>query len=143
MSKIEASGDQIGTPDLVVCLDSGAGNYEQLWVTTSLRGILWLGLDFGLGFLLLAILLWILDFTYFTLEFTLDFDRSPSSAVQCDCMPRRGCWYEDYLPCDVAIEVTDEEDEKKIIIIILAKGAVPSSPRRPLGHQLSRLLGQL
>lgn len=25
--------------DLVVCLDSGCGNYEQLWVTTSLRGI--------------------------------------------------------------------------------------------------------
>jgi len=29
---------RIGTPDLVVCLDSGAGNYEQLWLTTSLRG---------------------------------------------------------------------------------------------------------
>jgi len=28
----------IGSPDLVVCLDSGAGNYEQLWLTTSLRG---------------------------------------------------------------------------------------------------------
>jgi acetylornithine deacetylase/succinyl-diaminopimelate desuccinylase-like protein len=28
----------IGTPDLVVCLDSGAGNYDQLWLTTSLRG---------------------------------------------------------------------------------------------------------
>jgi acetylornithine deacetylase/succinyl-diaminopimelate desuccinylase-like protein len=26
-------------PDLVVCLDSGCGNYEQLWDTTSLRGI--------------------------------------------------------------------------------------------------------
>jgi acetylornithine deacetylase/succinyl-diaminopimelate desuccinylase-like protein len=30
---------RIGTPDLVVCLDSGAGNYEQLWLTTSLRGL--------------------------------------------------------------------------------------------------------
>jgi len=30
---------RIGTPDLVVCLDSGAGNYDQLWLTTSLRGI--------------------------------------------------------------------------------------------------------
>jgi len=30
---------RIGTPDLVVCLDSGAGNYEQLWLTTSLRGV--------------------------------------------------------------------------------------------------------
>jgi acetylornithine deacetylase/succinyl-diaminopimelate desuccinylase-like protein len=26
-------------PSLVVCLDSGCGNYEQLWDTTSLRGI--------------------------------------------------------------------------------------------------------
>jgi acetylornithine deacetylase/succinyl-diaminopimelate desuccinylase-like protein len=32
--------DKIGTPELVVCLDSGAGNYDQLWCTTSLRGIL-------------------------------------------------------------------------------------------------------
>ncbi|GBG26789.1 Cytosolic non-specific dipeptidase [Hondaea fermentalgiana] len=31
--------DRIGSPNLVVCLDSGAGNYEQLWVTTSLRGV--------------------------------------------------------------------------------------------------------
>eukprot|EP00993_Chasmostoma_nieuportense_P000849 NODE_1780_length_1384_cov_234.933970_g1038_i1.p1 GENE.NODE_1780_length_1384_cov_234.933970_g1038_i1~~NODE_1780_length_1384_cov_234.933970_g1038_i1.p1 ORF type:complete len:411 (+),score=80.93 NODE_1780_length_1384_cov_234.933970_g1038_i1:57-1289(+) len=30
---------EIGTPSLVICLDSGAGNYEQLWVTTSLRGV--------------------------------------------------------------------------------------------------------
>jgi acetylornithine deacetylase/succinyl-diaminopimelate desuccinylase-like protein len=29
---------RIGTPELVVCLDSGCGNYEQLWLTTSLRG---------------------------------------------------------------------------------------------------------
>src|SRR5205807_873469 len=29
---------RIGTPRLVVCLDSGCGNYEQLWMTTSLRG---------------------------------------------------------------------------------------------------------
>ena len=29
----------VGKPDLVICLDSGAGNYEQLWSTTSLRGI--------------------------------------------------------------------------------------------------------
>ena len=33
-------GDQIGQPDLVVCLDSGCGNYEQLWLTTSLRGLI-------------------------------------------------------------------------------------------------------
>src|SRR5215469_9573794 len=35
---IEHLASRIGTPDLVVCLDSGSGNYEQLWLTTSLRG---------------------------------------------------------------------------------------------------------
>jgi acetylornithine deacetylase/succinyl-diaminopimelate desuccinylase-like protein len=29
----------IGDPSLVVCLDSGCGNYDQLWLTTSLRGL--------------------------------------------------------------------------------------------------------
>lgn len=36
---LEELADQIGTPSLIVCLDSGAGNYDQLWATTSLRGI--------------------------------------------------------------------------------------------------------
>ena len=36
---IEHLASRIGTPDLIVCLDSGCGNYEQLWLTTSLRGI--------------------------------------------------------------------------------------------------------
>lgn len=27
-------------PDLVICLDSGCGNYDQLWLTNSLRGII-------------------------------------------------------------------------------------------------------
>jgi acetylornithine deacetylase/succinyl-diaminopimelate desuccinylase-like protein len=36
---IELLQDRIGTPSLVVCLDSGAGNYEQLWLTMSLRGM--------------------------------------------------------------------------------------------------------
>lgn len=31
--------ERLGRPGLVVCLDSGCANYEQLWVTTSLRGI--------------------------------------------------------------------------------------------------------
>jgi acetylornithine deacetylase/succinyl-diaminopimelate desuccinylase-like protein len=31
---------RIGTPSLVVALDSGCGNYDQLWGTTSLRGLL-------------------------------------------------------------------------------------------------------
>jgi len=31
--------ERIGTPSLVVCLDSGCGDYERLWGTTSLRGM--------------------------------------------------------------------------------------------------------
>jgi len=30
---------RLGTPSLVICLDSGCGNYDQLWLTTSLRGL--------------------------------------------------------------------------------------------------------
>jgi len=30
---------RIGKPSLIVCLDSGCGNYEQMWLTTSLRGL--------------------------------------------------------------------------------------------------------
>jgi acetylornithine deacetylase/succinyl-diaminopimelate desuccinylase-like protein len=37
---VEALSDRLGSPSLVVCLDSGCGNYEQLWCTTSLRGII-------------------------------------------------------------------------------------------------------
>ena len=36
---IDALADRIGKPDLVICLDSGCGNYDQLWCTTSLRGL--------------------------------------------------------------------------------------------------------
>ena len=36
---IEKLADRIGTPSLIVCLDSGCGNYDQLWCTTSLRGL--------------------------------------------------------------------------------------------------------
>lgn len=32
--------DRIGEVSLVVCLDSGAGDYERLWSTTSLRGMI-------------------------------------------------------------------------------------------------------
>ena len=35
---IEHLGDRIGTPSLVVSLDSGCATYDRLWVTTSLRG---------------------------------------------------------------------------------------------------------
>jgi acetylornithine deacetylase/succinyl-diaminopimelate desuccinylase-like protein len=37
---VDHFADLIDTPDLVVCLDSGAGNYDQLWSTTSLRGMM-------------------------------------------------------------------------------------------------------
>jgi acetylornithine deacetylase/succinyl-diaminopimelate desuccinylase-like protein len=30
---------KLGNPSLVICLDSGCGNYDQLWLTTSLRGM--------------------------------------------------------------------------------------------------------
>ncbi|MGZ5983655.1 MAG: M20/M25/M40 family metallo-hydrolase [Caulobacteraceae bacterium] len=36
---VEALKDRIGSPSLIVCLDSGCGNYDQLWLTTSLRGL--------------------------------------------------------------------------------------------------------
>lgn len=36
---IDALKDRIGTPSLVICLDSGCGNYDQLWITSSLRGL--------------------------------------------------------------------------------------------------------
>ncbi len=36
---IEQLAARIGTPQLVICLDSGCGNYDQLWCTTSLRGL--------------------------------------------------------------------------------------------------------
>lgn len=35
---IDALRPRLGDVGLVVCLDSGAGNYDQLWLTTSLRG---------------------------------------------------------------------------------------------------------
>lgn len=31
--------DKIGSVDLMICLDSGSMNYDQLWLTTSLRGV--------------------------------------------------------------------------------------------------------
>jgi len=37
---VEHCADIIGSPDLVICLDSGAGNYDQFWMTTSLRGMI-------------------------------------------------------------------------------------------------------
>ena len=36
---IDLCSETIGSPNLVVCLDSGAGDYERFWTTTSLRGL--------------------------------------------------------------------------------------------------------
>ena len=36
---IDYLSEQLGKPELVICLDSGCGNYDQLWSTTSLRGL--------------------------------------------------------------------------------------------------------
>jgi acetylornithine deacetylase/succinyl-diaminopimelate desuccinylase-like protein len=36
---VDHLASRIGKPSLVVCLDSGCGNYDQLWLTTSLRGV--------------------------------------------------------------------------------------------------------
>jgi acetylornithine deacetylase/succinyl-diaminopimelate desuccinylase-like protein len=36
---VDALADRIGTPDLVIALDSGCLDYDRMWVTTSLRGL--------------------------------------------------------------------------------------------------------
>ena len=36
---VDALRERLGDVALVICLDSGAGNYDQLWLTTSLRGL--------------------------------------------------------------------------------------------------------
>lgn len=37
---VDHLASRIGNPSLVICLDSGCGDYERLWVTTSLRGMI-------------------------------------------------------------------------------------------------------
>jgi len=39
LSYIDVLKTRLGDVGLVICLDSGAGNYDQLWLTTSLRGM--------------------------------------------------------------------------------------------------------
>jgi acetylornithine deacetylase/succinyl-diaminopimelate desuccinylase-like protein len=36
---VDHLGTRIGKPGLVICLDSGCGDYDRLWLTTSLRGV--------------------------------------------------------------------------------------------------------
>ncbi len=37
---VDHLGERLGSPSLVVCLDSGCGDYERMWLTTSLRGLM-------------------------------------------------------------------------------------------------------
>tara|TARA_Y100001935_G_scaffold138037_1_gene114213 strand:+ start:598 stop:2004 length:1407 start_codon:yes stop_codon:yes gene_type:complete len=37
---MDLCSDIIRSPDLVICLDSGAGDYKRFWTTTSLRGLI-------------------------------------------------------------------------------------------------------
>lgn len=37
---LEVIKKEMGNPDLIICLDSECGNYDQLWGTTSLRGLI-------------------------------------------------------------------------------------------------------
>ncbi len=37
---LQKLANKINSPNFIVCLDSGCGNYQQLWSTTSLRGMI-------------------------------------------------------------------------------------------------------
>jgi acetylornithine deacetylase/succinyl-diaminopimelate desuccinylase-like protein len=37
---VDHLGERLGDPSLVVCLDSGCGDYQRMWLTTSLRGLM-------------------------------------------------------------------------------------------------------
>ena len=37
---LDALGDRLGTPGLVLALDSSSPSYDRLWLTTSLRGLI-------------------------------------------------------------------------------------------------------
>jgi acetylornithine deacetylase/succinyl-diaminopimelate desuccinylase-like protein len=39
VSLLKEASEIIGTPDICICLDSGAFDYKSLWLTSSLRGI--------------------------------------------------------------------------------------------------------
>ena len=40
LNLLSLAKDAIGTPDMVFCMDSGAFDYESLWLTSSLRGVI-------------------------------------------------------------------------------------------------------
>lgn len=39
LTLLDLAKEAIGTPDYMFCLDSGCFDYDQLWLTSSLRGI--------------------------------------------------------------------------------------------------------
>jgi len=51
LNLLDVAKDFIGAPDYCFCMDSGAFNYDQLWCTSSLRGIniIELKVEFGLS----------------------------------------------------------------------------------------------
>jgi acetylornithine deacetylase/succinyl-diaminopimelate desuccinylase-like protein len=40
LAYVDVLRTRLGEVSLVICLDSGAGNYDQMWLTTSLRGVI-------------------------------------------------------------------------------------------------------
>src|SRR5690606_16382403 len=44
---LAALGDRLGTPSLVIALDSWCGDWDRLWLTTSLRGLVDMTVDVG------------------------------------------------------------------------------------------------
>lgn len=46
---LELAKEVIGKPDIMLCMDSGSFDYEQLWITSSLRGITILDLTVEAG----------------------------------------------------------------------------------------------
>lgn len=46
---LDKGKDIIRVPDLCVCLDSGAMDYDHLWITSSLRGVVNLDFDIACG----------------------------------------------------------------------------------------------
>ena len=39
MKLLDMAKDVIKTPDILICMDSGCLDYDQLWLTSSLRGL--------------------------------------------------------------------------------------------------------
>ena len=45
VSLLEESKEYVGEPDFMFCLDSGCLDYERLWITSSLRGVMIVDLE--------------------------------------------------------------------------------------------------